>query len=623
MEDSSNILIESLAFSVRTFNCLKNANINSLDQLSALNESEISRIPNLGKKSLNEIKETLASLNLILHRNPYNFKKFENISEALDWVFEENYKFKKRKEILIDRIFNGHTLEACGQRLGVSRERVRQIESSLFKVLRKKLSEAYIKELEEYFKNNTGINGFIHLDGVGPAYTNISKYLVHSSDPSSFFKFLFENQEMLRWQKKKNGQYHFYPYNADSLDDFINDEKLLNFIKNSQSELLEDSVRIYCLVNNQEINFEYIFEEIQKKISKKATFACIYAVIQLKKSYTHITLNQVIDFLKENCNKDFSPQKRTLDNILSSFDSHSAIYKSRDISLYIANGSGNYFFLDKIGIDNDDKAKIINLALDMLKKNPNKNFNSVEFLTYFQETKTLKKHTLDILDKFIIDAVLLEAREDNDILNYLGRNSWSGNTNKLKQKRTEIYPSVIKMLEDSGHPITLYEIKDKITKIRGTGKNFQLHTSLTTPDIILVSQGLWGLRKRDINVSHKDELKILNLIKDEFAKGNKIIDFKYIKAFKELTNIDDNVSVYQLMRILSAHIPIGRRVTPDKLIFLLKLNRENPLNFCFYSPDISDQEASEYIESRAGYKFIDVRNNEDSMPSKRNYSNRD
>ena len=621
MEDKKNkILIERLTLSVRTLNCLKNSNISSFGQLSAMSEIELMKIPNLGIKSLNEIKDLLKAPDLTLKSNPYLPIKYDNISEALDWAFEENYKFKKRKEILIDRIFNGHTLETCGKKLEVSRERIRQIESSFFKTIRKKLSEDYITELEEYFDSNSGINGFLELDNIGPAYRNISKYLIHASNPSSFFKFLFKNQGMLKWQKKTNNQYHFYPYNADSLDDLINDEKLFNFIKTSQSARLEDSVKIFCLINNQENNFDYVFKEIQRKLSKRLNFACRYAAIQLKKSYTYITADLVIEFLKDDCSKDFLSQKRQIDNVLSSQEANS-IYDIRDLSLYPGNGGGNYFFLDKIGIKDNDKEEIVNFVLRTLKQDQDKHFKSIEFLDHFQLTKTLSKSTLDVLDKFIIDAILQEVEDEHDLLNYLGRGSWSGNANKLKQKRIEIYPTAVKILEDYGYPMTLSEIKEKFIKIRGTGVNFQLHTTETSPRTILVSQGMWGLRDRDINLSHINELEIVNLIKEEFTKGNKIVDFHNLKLFKELIKIDDDVSVYQLMRLLSAHIPSGRRNTPDKLIFLFKMHRSKPLNFCFYSPDITDQEALEYIELRANDEFLDVRNNEDSISPKKNYPN--
>ena len=42
-----------------------------------------------------------------------------------------------------------------------------------------------------------------------------------------------------------------------------------------------------------------------------------------------------------------------------------------------------FFFLDKLEIDNTDQEEIVNFVLKVLKKNPDKNFNSKEFLDYF------------------------------------------------------------------------------------------------------------------------------------------------------------------------------------------------------------------------------------------------
>ena len=58
--DLSGIPIEELELSVRAFNCLKRAEINTLDQLAEKTEEELGRVRNLGKKSIDEIIEKLA-----------------------------------------------------------------------------------------------------------------------------------------------------------------------------------------------------------------------------------------------------------------------------------------------------------------------------------------------------------------------------------------------------------------------------------------------------------------------------------------------------------------------------------------------------------------------------------
>lgn len=589
------IPIENLGLSVRSSNALKASGIDFLHQITTISEKELKIMPNLGKKSINEIKDLILTLGHVLKNNPKILHQHSNLAEAIDYLLDN--KFKKRKSILMDRLFNGHTLNQCGESVGVSRERIRQIESEFFKKLKSIINNDYINELNSYLENNAGIDGIHELSNVGSAYKNLSKYLITAKNPKVFLKFFFEDSKILRWQKKKF-DYYLYPYESSSLDELINDEGLLNFINNSSSPKLIDSVKAYCLINNQENNFEYIFEKIQKKLSKRANFACLYAVTQLKKNHTYITTEQVVLFLKENCNKDFSSQIRTIDNILSSSDSKNPVFDVREINLYIAKGSGNYFFLDKLTIDISDKEEIVNFVLKLLERNPNKNFSSKEFYEYFKETKCLSEISLNILDTFVIDAILLDVACHHDILNYLGRSFWSGNTNTLQNQRIEIYPAVVKILKEKGTPMQLKDIKNQIAKIRGFGKNFQLHTTLSTPKIIQVSAGIWGLRDRDINVTSKQETQIIKLIKAEFKKGNMILNSNNIKSFRDSVGINEDVSVYQIMRLLLAYIPVGRRKTPDKLIFLFKLKSSSPLNFCFYSPEVDDGEASRYLEQR-------------------------
>ncbi len=58
--------VEELELSVRSYNCLKNANIQTIGDLVQKTEAEMLRTKNFGRKSLNEIKEILAGLGLSL-----------------------------------------------------------------------------------------------------------------------------------------------------------------------------------------------------------------------------------------------------------------------------------------------------------------------------------------------------------------------------------------------------------------------------------------------------------------------------------------------------------------------------------------------------------------------------
>lgn len=58
------MMIEDLDLSVRSYNCLKRAGIQTVEELTQKSEEEMMRVRNLGKKSLKEVKEKLIDLNL-------------------------------------------------------------------------------------------------------------------------------------------------------------------------------------------------------------------------------------------------------------------------------------------------------------------------------------------------------------------------------------------------------------------------------------------------------------------------------------------------------------------------------------------------------------------------------
>ena len=56
--------IEELDLSVRSYNCLKRAGINSVQELTDKTEADMMKVRNLGRKSLEEVKFKLEDLGL-------------------------------------------------------------------------------------------------------------------------------------------------------------------------------------------------------------------------------------------------------------------------------------------------------------------------------------------------------------------------------------------------------------------------------------------------------------------------------------------------------------------------------------------------------------------------------
>jgi len=64
------MMIEDLDLSVRSYNCLKRAGIQTVEELTQRTEDEMMRVRNLGKKSLKEVKDKIYDLGL-------SFKSYE------------------------------------------------------------------------------------------------------------------------------------------------------------------------------------------------------------------------------------------------------------------------------------------------------------------------------------------------------------------------------------------------------------------------------------------------------------------------------------------------------------------------------------------------------------------
>lgn len=81
--------VDELELSVRSANCLKNDNIIYIGDLVQKNEAEMLRTPNFGRKSLNEIKEVLATMGLSLDMKIPGWppENIEELSKKMEEVY--------------------------------------------------------------------------------------------------------------------------------------------------------------------------------------------------------------------------------------------------------------------------------------------------------------------------------------------------------------------------------------------------------------------------------------------------------------------------------------------------------------------------------------------------------
>ena len=76
-----NTPVEELELSVRSSNCLKNANIRTIGELTKKTEDDIAKTRNFGKKSLTEIKEKLLEWGLNLGMTTSDYSRLKNVNK--------------------------------------------------------------------------------------------------------------------------------------------------------------------------------------------------------------------------------------------------------------------------------------------------------------------------------------------------------------------------------------------------------------------------------------------------------------------------------------------------------------------------------------------------------------
>lgn len=98
--------IETLELSVRTTNCLRSANINTVLELAVKNENDIIRIKNLGKKGENDIKDSLSIYGLKLGFK-ISRKEFEQVYKgevaSMSAISDEIEELTKKEESYLKR----------------------------------------------------------------------------------------------------------------------------------------------------------------------------------------------------------------------------------------------------------------------------------------------------------------------------------------------------------------------------------------------------------------------------------------------------------------------------------------------------------------------------------------
>jgi hypothetical protein len=371
--DLLNYSISYLGLSQKVTNVFISNNIKTLKDFSELSMDKLNIIwpeSNRVRSYNNLIKEIDVFLNntsLHEHMKENLLEADETIVSVFDKLFAITYP--KSKEWLIKRIFYGFTLQECSKVAGVTRERIRQLESKFFKQVDFELSFDEKNKIKEYLDNNDVIKNVLEMERVDPLFKNISKYLIPASNPAVFFNTIFKKKNIARWEKIEF-EYRVFQIKNKSASEIIESYNL-----NTESHFnlsLKDSIKADCILAGRLDAFEYVYQCIFDKFNNTSSMAR-YAMARLRfKNPGHpIEIDSIINLISKEFNYNPRQDKRAISSL---FQGRDPTNQKTFINGVYPYGKNSFIFLQD-AIDENDAKQIATKVIDILLEIPGRQFN--------------------------------------------------------------------------------------------------------------------------------------------------------------------------------------------------------------------------------------------------------
>ena len=559
---------------------LEQLNITTLRDFLSLDVEKLERLKCF-KKLTDYVPDKLLNSHI-------NFaKKTLYFIDIWELALADTFSDESRKEIFTDRILHGCTLDECGKKMGITRERVRQFETRFIKNLEPFLISIFPKIKDEV--EVKALTSIMDLEITIKELKGISSLVFNSQKPKAFYNFLFRG----------TSKYFSYELIDEEINIFRSDAL-------SKQELHKEFEKYALDIKNYGISLEKLFHG----------FCILHNRTDLENTFLDFMLDLMsrskVRFIEMTL-KDYRFQKKVIaldeyTNYLNSLYPNNKI-DTRRIENAIAHEiegvylitRRNYIFYDDLPFTQTQINSINDEAVLIITENPTRSYSLENAIKPIQiklhENHEFSEDEINQLTPGILNILLSHRSKSHQDINYLGRLQW---TSGKQKQRVELYPAAVKALEDNGSPMTNLELRKKIHKVRGVHQ-FQLHTTKTSPDIIKLENGTWGLRFRDINLSEKIEADLIEKIKEFLKSDNLYILQNNLDEIRDELNIDSKITNELLLNIIRRHIPSGgRRGNPDFL-----MNKSNQSNFIIYHPSLEDDEVQK-IYSSTKHLFWDI-----------------
>lgn len=516
--------VESLAFSIRTEKCLAHLNIRYAGELCSRTEGELLTVPNFGRTSVEEIKRTLHRLDLRLGMYmpawpPENLEgiaaEFNNQAAMNDVECLKQALFRTLRKvqderhlfILASRLgLNGPpvTLEETAQHLGLTRERVRQIQ--------KKVTEAILKR--EVWDDVLRYRIAKLLSG-----RNIPLFLDLIGTEDTWFAGFEDNLSLL--------ENLLYAFGSDEdLCFFSIDDRTV--VSRIDFDTWRD-IR-FDLISMLEATLDYghSMDDIELFVESKLTSAgapelssTLFDILLKDLNFSSVSGDLILVSVGNSLADHLTALLEAAPHPLH-YTEIGQLYEQRfgvPISLryvhaclgsngFLLFGRGTYGVQKHLQIDPHLQSEMRRVIEEKLTAQmPPKQWHSKDLLPFVQSIPGAEK-----LDKYSVSIIL----KPSITLQYLGKWSW-----RLKSysdddgERLYIKHAVYSALKEAKGPVHIQDLLSLVTESRGVGQNFQLN-----PNELFsrVDPSIWGLLERDFLFTLPEQARIKDFVFDKLSQ---------------------------------------------------------------------------------------------------------
>lgn len=509
--------LAAFGFSVRVSNALERARIKTIDDLAKYTVNDLLTISNLGRKSIRDISRALLSKIGVTQQQLSQIASIEKVVDSEDQsattaalVGSENNIVdmlrgvlntlsERQRLVLKHRIGFGvkkSTLQEIANTISVTRERVRQIESkAITRVAQLSCwGEVLIPKLQALLDDRSEPLPLFGLEILDEWFAGVEEI------PESF-SFILENFCASEFSVIRANEQLFVSRLAQhEWDEAVSQGKRI--LESAIGEdLREAQVRVdidaLLLVEGKELR-----EELWAAVGKYAHFVFSETGDRVLVQYGRGVEQHVEAVLVESDRPLHYSEiaEAVMKRSGKEVDLRRAHHAAAAVGLLM--GRGTFGLMKHYPLSSEETELVVAEVEDVIESGAaGRQWSCAELC------EVLGERGIELDDRLTIYTLNIALQKSRSLA-YLGRFVWSRAEGMALSSahRIDMRQAVVALLRAEGRPLTIAEVRDKLTQNRGLSAHFQIHP---IDPLIQLAPGLWGLIDRDLPFDGTEQAAVL------------------------------------------------------------------------------------------------------------------